>query len=434
MTLSALAFVGKYGSNFPMLDEWTEIVPAMTGNQPITLAWLWHQHNEHRLFLAKLVLMTGYKLTGNDFRAGMFCSVLALGLLAFLMIRTAQQLRGRASYADAFFPLALLTWGHHETLLVSISHHFVSAALLAGIILVLMVRKHEPAALGTAVLAGACLALLPWCGAEGSALVPPFALWLGTWADRCWSSGQPHGKRNSLVMLALIGAALSLMVFYFIDYRTPVNQAPSPGPWASCRTSIQFLSLAIGAAGGQLWPWSGLLVLGLLLSTAIVLLHARRRQVQNRFCASGLLLFLAAIVALALGMGWGRAGAGAEAGLSPRYTVLTVPALCGVYFAWGICSPAPVARLVQTTLCLTIAALLFVNVPLARAYGEENLRLAERFERDMRERKPIPWLAQQYTTEGSKVASLELVLVHALRQLKRAGIAPFESLPDGPPP
>ena len=46
--IAGLVFVGVYGSNVPSWDGW-DMVPTLTGHQPITAKWLWSQHNEHRV-------------------------------------------------------------------------------------------------------------------------------------------------------------------------------------------------------------------------------------------------------------------------------------------------------------------------------------------------------------------------------------------------
>src|SRR5256885_2297047 len=45
--------VCKQGTSFAWSDDWS-IVPAITGAQPISLEWLWAQHNEHRIAIPKL--------------------------------------------------------------------------------------------------------------------------------------------------------------------------------------------------------------------------------------------------------------------------------------------------------------------------------------------------------------------------------------------
>ena len=76
MLAAALWFVMTCGKNVPFMDDW-EIVPALSGAQPITANWLWSQHNEHRIPLPRLLLLGLFSVSGNDFRAGMFFNVFA---------------------------------------------------------------------------------------------------------------------------------------------------------------------------------------------------------------------------------------------------------------------------------------------------------------------------------------------------------------------
>ena len=143
MLLAALSFVVKYGSNLPVCDEW-RYVPYATGEQPVTAELLWQQHNEHRIPLPKILYLALSRLTHCDYRAGMVLNVVALGALAFSMIRVARRLRGSMSYTDAFFPLVLLQLGQYENLLSSFQVVFVTSAILASIFLLIIVLPSYP--------------------------------------------------------------------------------------------------------------------------------------------------------------------------------------------------------------------------------------------------------------------------------------------------
>jgi hypothetical protein len=142
MLAATLVFVARYGPAEPHADE-ALYIPQWLGVEPADAAWLWAQHNEHRSPLPKFVLLALFRLTG-DFRAAMFVSGLALGTLAAAMIWTARSVRGRLTYTDAIFPLALLNWGHWENLLFGWQLMFVSSTFFAGMLLVLVARQTEP--------------------------------------------------------------------------------------------------------------------------------------------------------------------------------------------------------------------------------------------------------------------------------------------------
>jgi hypothetical protein len=113
---AALVLVWNYTPvAVPQGDEWY-YVQELTGERPVTLDWLWTQHAEHRIPLAKLIWVGVLRLTNYDFRVGTALVVLALATTAFAMICTARSLRGRTSLSDAFFPLALLSLGQSVNL------------------------------------------------------------------------------------------------------------------------------------------------------------------------------------------------------------------------------------------------------------------------------------------------------------------------------
>src|SRR5687768_16482904 len=56
-------FVLRYGFTLPYRDE-LQMVDVLLGEQPVTLAWLWSLHNEHRLFVPRLFYMGLTWLTG----------------------------------------------------------------------------------------------------------------------------------------------------------------------------------------------------------------------------------------------------------------------------------------------------------------------------------------------------------------------------------
>ena len=94
MLAAACAFVLRFGTNVPSWDDW-DMVPTLTGEQPVTAFWLWSQHNEHRVPLPRLIMLALNKLTVVDFRVDMLFDALLLAALAGGMILVAQSLRGR---------------------------------------------------------------------------------------------------------------------------------------------------------------------------------------------------------------------------------------------------------------------------------------------------------------------------------------------------
>ena len=219
MLLTNLTFIGKYADSVPFCEDWCNIVPYLTGENHITIDYLWAQEVEHRYPLPKVILLTLLKLSGGDFRAPHFFKIFAMGGLAFAMIRVASNLRGWTSYTDAFFPIALLHAGFASyTPGAWESTVYLVPAIVAVPILIIAVQKGTQITLGTGMLAGICLALLPLCSAAGLLYLPLLTLWLGYSAVMSWRSPELHGKRDQPgdPGLDLDGFTLSTALFLWI--------------------------------------------------------------------------------------------------------------------------------------------------------------------------------------------------------------------------
>src|SRR5262245_39407032 len=120
----ALTFVARFGPDAPLWDDHA-VIPQLCGAQPVTLSWLWSQHSEHRIPLARLILLGTFKLSGAEPRPVLFMIVGLLAGVSALLVLAAQKARGGASYADAFLPIVLLNLGHHENLLWAIQLTYV---------------------------------------------------------------------------------------------------------------------------------------------------------------------------------------------------------------------------------------------------------------------------------------------------------------------
>lgn len=417
-----LAFVARFGVNLPLWDDWSEVVPVLLGEQPITLTYLWSQHNEHRILVPRLLQPALTRLAGDDFRAGMFFNVVLSGVLALALILVARRLRGRLSCADAFFPLVLLHWGHHGNTLRGDTTGNVLATALACAVLGVIVCHRRALSLRVGVAVGLCLLLLPLCGANGLAFVPALALWLGHAGASRWRSAEPGGKQAGLVLLTLAVAALLLCGLYFLDYHHPGHHAPSPGPRSSLRTGLEFLAAGWGRPAEWLWPFSGALTLGLLLASAGLLIVRGRQQPGERSRVLGLLLFFGAIGSLAVAVGQGRASFGPFMGFSARYMLLATPVLCGVYFAWELYGPGATRRWAPMGLAVLALLLLWPNAEEGLHLARAQHKQARAFTREMRNGVPPDALARRYAHFLHPDPAL---LAVQLQQLMDAGIGPF---------
>ena len=218
ITLATFTFVWKYGTNVPFWDEWN-LVEIITGTKPISIEWLWSEHNGHRIPFPRLILIALLKFTQSDFRSGMYFNVTACSIMSFLAIVTANKLRGSTAYTDVFFPLLLLNWGHYENLLWNWQVTQVIAVFLAFLFLTIVALYAMKLPSGVAIFAGFVLILLPLCGVPGLVYVPALALFLGFSTLLYWPSQSQREKVKSLVLIGLIIIAFLLVALSSLDTR-----------------------------------------------------------------------------------------------------------------------------------------------------------------------------------------------------------------------
>jgi hypothetical protein len=428
MLAVGVLYVIRFGPDVPRWDDYA-VIPQLTGAQPVTLAWLWSQHNEHRIPLARLILLGTFRLSGADPRPVMLLIVGMLAGLAAVLIRGARRCRGGYHHADAFLPIALLNLGHHENLLWSIQITYVLAVVLLGIVLALVVRSRDIPGLGSLAVAAACVGLMPLCNAGGLTFIPALSLWFWSLAAGVLFTTGRGGRGRALRIVALSLPALVLMVLYLRGYSAPKHHAAPGGTWAALRTTVQFLGMSLGEPGASLWPGSGLVVVALLLGSVGVLARAWFRAPGERARIEGMACVLAAVVSLALGSGWGRSGEDVLAGLQPRYTTLATPALLVVYFSFAGYGHRVSRNVVPMALFTAACILLWPNTERGWAAGRSAHAEAEAFDRDLATGTPLFRLVRRYTPF---LHPSQQGLHEALTLLHQGGIDKFRSLQEDP--
>lgn len=331
--LLAFACIGYYTTPIPLAEDWNLVAP-LTGNETNLLAWLWEQNNEHRLPFPRLIMLGLLHLSQGDFRVGMVFNVLTLALLSIAAILTAQKLRQKASYADAFFPLLFLNLGHWENLFWTWQIGFVfPTAIACGTMLLIL---WQPTLISLPFWVSFCLAaiILPLCGANGLIFTPFLAIW-------CGYCGWIHYQRQHLfsgILLWGSGAiAVILTLLYFAAYQKPSWIPPNPGIIPSIATTISFLGMGFGSIARSIWWLFGLTAVGLLILVYILVGRAILQLTgSERQRAIALLIFLGNLTLLALAMGWGRAALVPSVEMPMRYALLAAIFPFIAFFSWQL--------------------------------------------------------------------------------------------------
>jgi hypothetical protein len=416
--LAALLFVWRFGSNVPSWDDW-DMIPVLTHRQPVTWDWLWSQHNEHRVPVPRLVFLGLDRLFGVDMRVTMYFDVLLMAAVAAAMVTSAARLRGRASAADAFFPIALLSLGQAANLLWGWQLQFFASVVIACVALLAIVRAGATLSpTRAALMVGLCTLLLPLCGANGLAMVPALAAWPLALAilPEAWTGAK--GARGNRGLLAVGLLAFALTAIYLHHWHRVPYHPRSQSVLQTLRTALKALTIGLGPATRDVWPLSGLLTLGVMVASALLLVRVWHEREAERVRAGGLAIFLLAVSALALALGLGRNG------FETRYDTLTLPVWCAVAFIWILYGKP---RRFGVPAALASAALLATagNISFGLEYARELRGQLGSFEHDMAAGVPLHLLLHRY---GSWLHPHQDVPGRYLPMLRDAGVPGYTSL------
>jgi hypothetical protein len=425
MTLIAAGFIGKFGSPIPFVDDWTHF-GQMASDDGMTARWLWSQHNEHRYPLSSIMMWETWTWSGGDLRPAMLCGMLPLAAAAWWATRTARRLRGRAEFADAFFPLALLHLGHAENFLWFVQSFFVWASALAIVVICALADLGWTRRMAAIVGVGACLLLLPLQGAMGAAYLPAFACGFGLLALREARADDPRAKRRAALLVGFAVLGVLLVGAYFYDFHKVAHHQPPERTLAHLvATALQFLSTGLGPAAARLWPAVGVLTaLAVAAGAAVSVGKVFSGPEDQRFRSLIMLTGLGGVLSLALGIAWGRGDA-----LAGRYVVLAAPVWCWIYLAW-INAPRPaLARLVQMCLFALMCALSMYYVSMGLELGKTRQAMTNAVRDDIAAGVPLTGLAQW----ANYWCWDEQPFRDGLEFMRRSGVPFFAGIKDDPP-
>lgn len=329
LLVTIIAYLLRYSTRIPLLDEWNAIVPALTGEQRVTLAWLWEPHNDYRILLPRLLILGLLKLTGSDFRAGGWLNLALLTMITVGVMWAAAKVRGRVSFTDALFPILLLHLRNYENIFWFFQCQVVLPVLLAmAVICYMCVKGGEITNRALIVCALACLAS-PLCGLFDISISLPLSLGLAVMAaSRVRSPTGKGGSRSSaLLALVLASASILLVSVYFIGLKH--SQSSIPAPVLVSRNFVWLLGLGIGTVENL---WIPALFALLILAAAIVLIALRwARRPDDRWRTGMLAVALAGSLAVPLGIAYVRT----QNEIASRYALLCAQSLIisGLIFA-----------------------------------------------------------------------------------------------------
>ncbi len=426
LTAASLALIVAFGSNAPYLDGW-DMVPTLTGEQPVTLEWLWSQHNEHRVPLPRLVLLA-VNAVAVDFRIAMVLDQLAMAGLALLLLRALQRARGGLRLTDVVVPLLLLNPAQAVNVLWSWQVQFYASTLLVGLVLVTIVRagdgERDVRPARAALLAGLATVLLPLCGGNGVALVPPLAAWVA-WVGLRHRDASARGERLAArAALGLATAAVLLTGLYFVGYEPVPYHTRNPGVAGKLVEIARVLTVGLGTGVRHAWPLVAALAAALLALAASASWRAWRATPGEHERAGGLLALLGALATLGAAIGLGRDG------FEARYVTLLAPLWCCAYAALTLHAPTRPGLVGRGALCAATALLLWPNATAGLAHARDVRAGLGGLERDVARGASLDRVVARY---GRWLHPHHDVPLDYMPMLRRASVGAFQHLRDPAP-
>lgn len=392
----AVWYVIQHASNVPFYDDW-QFVFWMVGKQPLNLQWLFAQHNEHLIPIPRLLVVTMLALSGKSLYAATFPAVGAVALLSASLIILARHLRGYANWTDGIFAFLFLSLAHSENLITPLQVTFTGAALIPGLLLVLMLWQPEGPVSNAGILG---IALCGICtlgfGPASMVYCPALILWLLYAAYRRWRSGASVKLWGSLAGVACL--LIVLLALFVLTFKHPGPPPAPPNPWAVVSIAGQFLALGASPHLKDYWPESAWLVPGLLLACAGRLSHVFLTRPGERLRAAALLLCMTSLVGLAFSIGIGRAQLADVAGWTFRYGVMSALSLVMVYLTLLLYSPDQQYRLFFSgCLCLATGWAFCTSGPFGIFMANTHSAQLKEFEHDLRNGMRTAILVDNYS-------------------------------------
>jgi hypothetical protein len=335
----------RYGVDVPYADEWAWTPFLFSAHQhTLTMADFLSQHNEHRYFFPKLILLVLAPLTSGNTRGAMFFSlglvVLTSGALWYLLWRTVKTSLNKRLFLLAVLNLVLFspvqaenwTWGFQFVLF------FINFLLAAGICVAVSGRP-----LWMKFLLCLAITIVATFSFGGGIIAWPFTFPLAL-------AMEPSLAKRKIILwlsawLCAAGAAVAL---YFLHYVRPPHHPPlfassHPGDYLFYVTTFLggHLSKADRTQSIVVALENGILLLLLYFGSLFWTIRSRAAEFRKMapWLALGAFALLNAILAATT-----RIGFGINQGLDSRYTTFSLFLSLSVIGMFGVIATTSLHR------------------------------------------------------------------------------------------
>lgn len=357
LAVGGFVFVHGNRANIPLGDEilW---LPYITGEQRVTLQWLWSQHNDHRLLIPRLLYIGLWHLRPHSFKLAMYFGFVCLVLATVVMLVVSMRLRSKPSYFDCLFPLLFLNPGNAENFLSgynSVCNILTVTAVVAliGLVMVdgeLQSRLARFFAIGTVVC-------LPVITGTGTLLALPASIALAYAGVLAFRKGAVNSRPAAASLWAAGLVVLAIVALHAVTGNR--QQVPHSSVKHMVLNALKVLTMSFGPflqEQKQYWPYCFVLVATVGIVTLCFSIEKFRKEPQERVRLTMLWAIVFGLVVAAAVIGYSRTYLGIDAGLQTRYSLLWAPLLCCLYLAMSIAGSAAWAEFSQFVLFLAVAA------------------------------------------------------------------------------
>ncbi|MBI1817336.1 MAG: hypothetical protein HYR72_20375 [Deltaproteobacteria bacterium] len=321
LAAAMLAFTALYAADVPFSDSWdhTELI---AGIRPLTLEYLWQQHNEHRLIYEKLLLAAGWcrATHWNEYGAAFGCTIL-LVLGGFVFLRGA--LRERPQLSATVRVLLVASLAGWLFTLRQWEHMVWSSGFSWGVLYLFIVLFGEAfrryVDTGRGGWRVAVLVVATPLGLIHGLALSLFVLVFGalTLAAR---ESLPRGYLGLCVVAGLVLAT------YFIGYEKPAGHPDMLAALVDPLATLKYVLIWLGSPFFPR-PW-GAGVSGIALVLAVLACLVRTMAMSDplralRDVARRYPLMIVGAIILAMTM-VGRVGYGYTQAITPRYVHLSL--------------------------------------------------------------------------------------------------------------
>ena len=426
-------YVHTQPPKLPLIDEW--LVLSDWTRAESTAGWCIAHHHEHRFPLTKAMWMGVLRVTGFRFDAPQYATFAFHMAAAILVLWTARRLRGRTHPIDLALAVLYLHFGHGLNWLMGYQLGFGLLAYGTAGWLWTAGRLACGGGSGWAVLSAVYTLPVLFCGGFGIGFTPAIALWFAFLALRVYRSGNSPAALG-LLLGGILAGAYTVWALITLPTFLPGGQRPTDEPLVFVSVVGGYFGTALGA-----WPISGgvspimpPLVCGLVaaayaVGTVRLVRRIRRiREASPTDVACLLVIFGTLVCAVAAG----RARPGA---ILDRYAIASTGGLVALALSFIGPRTAPAAgfrALAVGAVCLAIAGALWrLNAAPGMFEAYRFRDSSHHLALDIKAGLPPMFLTGKHS--GAINTNCGEVLTYYLRNLKRAGIPPFDAMPDDPP-